>query len=190
MLRAQNPVLYYLTLIWVIFEIFNFSKGRFKAAKKKVEKQDKGSTILIILYVIVAINLSAFIKTKGWGYINPPWNSIGIVVMILGIILRQWAVFILGQFFSGHLEIKEEHRVIRQGPYRVIRHPSYTGALLTFAGYGLAMSSWISSILLILMFLLIYGYRIKVEEELLKSQLGKDYEEYMQDSWKMIPYIW
>ena len=97
----------------------------------------------------------------------PDWIfSIGIFLMFLGVLVRQYAIAILGRFFSLTVQIAEDHMVVEKGPYRLIRHPSYTGILITFMGLGLAVQSWGAVLVLLLFFGISFGYRMSVEERL------------------------
>ena len=75
------------------------------------------------------------------------------------------------------------------GPYRYVRHPSYTGALTIFVGLGLALQSWGAVLALLLIFAVVWGYRIHVEEGVLISQLGEAYVSYARRTKRLIPYV-
>ena len=82
---------------------------------------------------------AAHIPGSGW-----PLLLGGLVLMWGGIALRVWAVRTLGPLFCTVVVIQDDHRLITTGPYRLLRHPSYAGSLLTLAGLGLALGSWLS----------------------------------------------
>ena len=109
--------------------------------------------------------------------------------MFLGVLVRQYAIAILGRFFSLTVQIAEDHRVVEKGPYRLVRHPSYTGILITFIGLGLAVQSWGAVLVLLLFFGVSFGYRMHVEERTLLSGLGLDYASYMKRTKRLIPFI-
>ena len=109
--------------------------------------------------------------------------------MFLGILVRQLAIAVLGRFFSLTVRVAEDHRVVEKGPYRLVRHPSYTGILITFIGLALAVQSWGALLVLLGIFSLSFGYRMKVEEKALLSELGQDYASYMKRTKRLIPYL-
>jgi len=109
--------------------------------------------------------------------------------MILGILVRQWAIAILGRFFSLTVNVVEGHQVVDKGPYGLIRHPSYTGVLITFIGLGLAVQSLAAVLVLIGVFSLSFGYRMRVEEQTLSLELGKNYVDYMKKTKRLIPFL-
>ena len=93
------------------------------------------------------------------------------------------------KILSGVVGIQKDQKVIEKGPYKYVRHPSYTGALIIFIGLGLALQSWAGVLTLILLFIIAYGYRIYVEEKVLISELGEPYIEYKKRTKRLIPYI-
>jgi protein-S-isoprenylcysteine O-methyltransferase Ste14 len=113
----------------------------------------------------------------------------GIALMIGGIVLRQTAIRTLGKYFTFTVRVRQEQPVVDFGPYRWIRHPSYTGALLTMAGVGLALTNWASLVLILLAGAVGYTYRISVEERALSETLGEPYAAYMRRTWRLIPFI-
>ena len=152
-------------------------------------RRDRGSKFLILFTVWVSVTGAlAF----GYGSVGvlPDWVFYpGIVLMWLGVLLRQWAIAVLGRFFSTSVRIVENHQVVEKGPYRLVRHPSYTGLLITFIGISLAVQSWAALIVLLGFFTISFGYRIKVEERALLSELGDNYANYMKRTKRLIPYL-
>ena len=108
---------------------------------------------------------------------------------MLGVLVRQWAIAVLGRFFSLTVRVAEGHPVVERGPYRLVRHPSYTGVLITFIGLGMAVQSWGGLLVLLAVFGFSYGYRIRVEEKALISELGQDYVSYMKRTKRLIPFL-
>ncbi len=152
-------------------------------------RRDRGSGALIFLSVFVAISAVFAFGYSGLADL-PDWAFYpGVFLILLGVLVRQWAIAILGRFFSLTVQVAQDHRVVDKGPYRFVRHPSYTGALITFVGLGLAVQSWGAVLVLVVMFGLAYGYRIRVEERALVSELGPDYATYMKQTKRLIPFI-
>ena len=115
--------------------------------------------------------------------------ALGIVLMLIGIAFRFYAVSILGKYFSMRLAIQPGQTVVQDGPYRWIRHPSYTGALITLFGVGLALGNWLSLIVILVAGLIGYSYRVMVEERILLAALGDPYREYMKHTKRFIPFV-
>jgi|GEM_PF-203880 protein-S-isoprenylcysteine O-methyltransferase Ste14 len=155
----------------------------------KIKEEDKGSALLIIVGNFVAIVVAFFFAAFNIALL-PNWVFyLGVVLMILGVIVRQWSIAVLGRFFSSTVGVQKDQKVVDNGPYRLIRHPSYTGGFLFMIGLGLALQSWGTVLITLLIFSLVYGYRIRVEENALISKLGNEYVEYMKKTKKLIPYV-
>ncbi len=86
--------------------------------------------------------------------------------------------------------IQEGHRVVAAGPYRLLRHPSYTGGLVAFLGAGIALDSWLSMLALVLIPLLAVLVRIHVEEAELAAALGPEYTPYASRTRRLVPGLW
>ena len=118
------------------------------------------------------------------------WAIAGIALMWAGIGLRLWAVLELGALFRVRIEIQAGHRIVDSGPYAVVRHPSYTGLLVTLLGLGLALGSVLSVIALVVIPGAGLLVRIEVEERQLRNALGEEYERYARRTRRLIPGVW
>jgi protein-S-isoprenylcysteine O-methyltransferase Ste14 len=143
----------------------------------------------VILTVFISISIAFAFGYAGVGMLPDRIFYVGIFLMLLGVLVRQYAISILGRFFSLTVQIAEDHKVVEKGPYRLVRHPSYTGVLITFIGLGLAVQSWGALLVLLVVFSLSFGYRMWVEERTLLSELGQDYASYMKRTKRLIPFI-
>ena len=152
-------------------------------------RRDRGSGLLIFLGFFVAIPVVLSFGYSGLAGL-PDWTFYpGIFLILLGVLVRQWAIAVLGRFFSLTVRVAEDHRVVDRGPYRLVRHPSYTGALIALVGLSLAVQSWGALLVVLIVFGLGFGYRIRVEEKALTSQLGEDYVGYMKRTKRLIPFL-
>lgn len=121
----------------------------------------------------------------------PDWSFyLGLIVAILGNVLVSWGYWTLGRYFSGELVIYHDHKLVDWGPYRFVRHPVYSGIFLEFIGGGFAVQSWAAVVSLVIMYGLLFRYRIAAEEELLISQFGEKYNSYSKRVKRLIPFIY
>ena len=176
--------------VWIVSELFGaVLVPRLRRRGATRVKRDRGSGALIIFTVFVSIILALSLGYAGVGPL-PDWVFYpGIFLMLLGVLVRQWAIAVLGRFFSLTVRVAEDHRVVVKGPYRLIRHPSYTGVLITFIGLALAVQSSGALLVLLAVFGVSYGYRMRVEERVLLSELGQDYAEYVKRTRRLIPFL-
>lgn len=106
------------------------------------------------------------------------WAALGL--MLAGLALRTWAIRTLGRFFTLHVGVAAQQTVIRTGPYRWMRHPSYVGALLLFAGMALFLRAWLAATFGLALLAVFFVRRVRVEERVLVAKLGDAYREYQR----------
>ncbi len=176
--------------IWAISEIFIVIRTKILRRRASATKADKGSYWLIIIGIYIGIGIAFFFHFQKWGWVSQSIASIGAVLMLVGIALRLWSIQVLGHNFSTVVSVDSNQTLVKDGPYKHIRHPAYTGSLITFVFMGLAFNSWVASCITIVMLSLSFIYRIQIEEKVLISHFNSDYEEYIRKTWRLIPYIW
>ncbi|HEX2832509.1 MAG TPA: isoprenylcysteine carboxylmethyltransferase family protein [Thermoanaerobaculia bacterium] len=121
------------------------------------------------------------------------WDAItsaALVLMAVGLGLRVWAVVTLGRYFTWFITVYEDHKVIRSGPFRFIRHPAYCGALLLFVGTLLFLHAWIGAALSLVFQLFAYVRRIRYEEAMMIERLGEPYQVYRREVRALMPLLW
>ena len=189
---VQVVLLNSLAAVWVLFEIWLVARDR-RQGKGKTEK-DRGTLLYNFLSLIVGITAAGLIS--GYSRLFFPGGRttivfmIGFVIIVFGLVLRIWAVWALGTSFRTTVETHENQKVKRDGPYRLTRHPSYSGLLLIACGYGIAVQNWLSFVVAIGLPLAALLYRIHVEEAFLVKSLGAEYQEYQKQTKRLIPWIW
>jgi protein-S-isoprenylcysteine O-methyltransferase len=118
------------------------------------------------------------------------WPFAGCAVGIAGVGLRWWAIRTLGRLFTRELQVDADHHVVTAGPYRRVRHPSYTGAIVAFAGVGIGLGNVIAVAVCTVLPAIGYVQRIPREEALLRDALGEPYAEYARGTDRLVPGVW
>ena len=116
--------------------------------------------------------------------------AFGATLGAMGLLLRGWAIRTLGTFFTSTVQVTSGQSVIDSGPYRLLRHPSYTGTLVHSIGIAIAMASGVSLMTTLLVSVPAYLYRIAVEEHALLAELGESYHMYRLKTWKLVPLLY
>lgn len=172
---------------WAIFELV-------LAVRTRAEGSDDRSFVPLTLSVLAGLGLGVVAATQAGSLSlpGPSWwpVALGLAVFAAGLALRVWAVHELGRFFRFTVVVQADHRVIDTGPYRRIRHPSYTGLLLAELGLGIALGTWLSIPACLVPPLLAFVLRIRSEERVLARELGEPYRSYMQRTRRLIPGVW
>jgi protein-S-isoprenylcysteine O-methyltransferase Ste14 len=193
----MKPLAYTSPYCWFFWAVFLFAYlpefglvARSRPARG--EKTDRGSMGLIMLAgwigsagAFVVAGTQAFAITSGRKF----WFVAGLVMLLCGSLLRRHCWRMLGKHFTGDVKASAEQPVIEQGVYRWVRHPSYTGGMLMYLGTGLALTNWLSALIITLAGAAGYLYRVRVEEQALKTALGGRYQEYMTRTKRFIPFV-
>ena len=91
--------------------------------------------------------------------------------------------------YSPTLEVRENHKLVKKGPYKCIRHPIYTGTIIAVIAIPIFTSS-IVGFLLALLSIPLLEHRIKNEEKMLIEEYGDEYREYQESTWKLVPWVY
>jgi protein-S-isoprenylcysteine O-methyltransferase Ste14 len=118
------------------------------------------------------------------------WVGVGCTISLAGIALRVWAIRALGAYFTRYLQVADDHRLVVDGPYRRLRHPSYAGAILMFTGVGIGLGNAVGVTALVLLPAIGFIERIPHEEALLRERFGDSYTEYARHTRRLLPGLW
>ena len=165
----------------------------FKRSGAPSQATDRSSLRILWLVILASITMAIV----GARYL-PQFESrllasgyaLGVLVFVAGLALRWYAIMYLGRFFTVDVAIAEDHRVVDSGPYRIIRHPSYTGALLAFLGLGICLGNWVSLAIATAPIMLAFMRRIHVEEAALNRALGDRYAAYARHTKRLVPWVY
>ena len=159
-------------------------------------RRDKGSDKSSILIILIMSSLTVVASVTEWAYLNNAIESsviltiTGACLLILGISIRVWAIRTLGKHFTATVTLTSNHQLVRSGPYHWVRHPSYLGAFMALVGCPLFLNSLWATVIAIVSMTIAYYLRIGVEEKMLSSYFGKQYQDYKENTKRIIPFIW
>jgi protein-S-isoprenylcysteine O-methyltransferase Ste14 len=114
----------------------------------------------------------------------------GLAMLVGGSWLRRHCWRMLGASFTGDVRAQAGQHIVTTGAYATLRHPWYTAGILMHTGFGVAMGSWGSALVLMLVSFATYIYRIQVEERALATAVGEPYREFMRGRKRLIPFIY
>lgn len=152
---------------------------------------DKGSLSLIWITITVCLTLGFNLGEHGkWSVADNFIGIAGILLYCSGLVVRLMAVRQLSEAFTVDVAYKEGQKLRTEGVYRLVRHPSYLGGLMTIMGISMGMGTLLSIIVVTVPVFLAFNYRMIVEEKLLLDSFGDSYREYQSKTRRIIPYIY
>jgi protein-S-isoprenylcysteine O-methyltransferase Ste14 len=191
-LAALSPALRWIVLatavVWVALELRQSLTHRPEGVKT-----NWGSEVLFRIIVLAGALVAGVLPgVAQWATIRPAavGDWIGLLLFWAGISLRFWSIRTLGRYFTVIVQTSSDQPVITDGPYRVIRHPSYAALILIVVGVGLFIGNWLSLVSLAAAMTGGLVFRIRVEERALLKNLGDGYRDYAATHKRLVPMIW
>jgi protein-S-isoprenylcysteine O-methyltransferase Ste14 len=179
-------------VIWIGWNIYWFVAAR--DAKPNRRRESRLSRASHIAPLAVAIALIALPDRRdGWFYArilpqSPTTYWVGVIMLIAGLVFSIWARRRLGRNWSGTVTLKENHELIRTGPYRWVRHPIYTGLLVGFLGTAVALSEW-RGLAAIALATVAFLLKIRIEEDWMIETFGDGYRCYRAEVRALVPFV-
>jgi len=176
-----------------IFILMYATQPRVSIKEAQEKKATDKSTMLLI---VIVSGIGQIIALLEWAYFNKTepafskWTFVGALLLIAGTSFRLYAIYTLGKYFTSTVQIKDGHKIINTGPYKFLRHPSYTGAFTAMLGCAVFLHSFLGIIIFGIAMLFVYRLRIQTEEKTLLQNFGAAYSNYCRHTWKMFPWIW
>lgn len=180
----------FIAVIWVTSEIL--LNRLLRSSQSDKTRSDRQSLRIIWITIMISLPLAHLLSWQ----LNWPISAsslvsdIGLGLIVAGMLFRFTAIYTLGRYFTVDVAIRTDHKIVKAGVYRYLRHPSYLGMLISFFGNALAFNSWYAVLIGFLPVLGAVLYRIKIEEELLISNFGQGYIDYKKGTWRLIPFIY
>jgi len=156
-------------------------------------KQDRSTLLVVWLVIMVSVAAGIYVA-KHWAAAALPHHRsfmfAGVALFVIGLFLRWWAIITLGRFFTVDVAIEPDHELIERGPFRMVRHPSYTGVLLAFVGLALTLGNWAALLAILVPIGAAFIHRMNVEENALSGALGPQYTDYMRRTNRLVPFLY
>lgn len=183
---------FWVVFVWAFLPEFALVR-RARTSVKQADSRDAGSMKVIIvgnqiasMLAFALAGLSATAIGAAWRY---PLYWTGTAMIAAGSLLRRHCWRMLGEHFTGDVKARAGQPVVDRGAYRWVRHPSYTAGLVMFLGVGLALGNWLSVALTLGAGVVVYTYRVRVEERALLSAIGEPYRRFLATRKRFIPFL-
>ena len=173
---------------WGLSEIAISTMLRTKTEPSK----DAGTLKLVLMAAYASLFVAVFLAVRDDGNFvtQSPVSILGLAMIVVGIAIRAWAIATLRHYFTVNVTLREGHRLIRSGPYRLVRHPSYTGALLSFYGFAIAVENLWAALVVVVPITYAFFVRMRVEEGVLRSAFPDEYPAYERATRRLVPFVY
>jgi protein-S-isoprenylcysteine O-methyltransferase len=185
----NNP----LAVIWAVFGVLWLLPAVF--GKRTRQRQSPGSRILQLVMLVAAYVLFAN-QDWGWNLLNRRLapagmrtSAIGYGLLAAGMLFALWARVFLGRNWSSNVTLKRDHTLVRSGPYRIVRHPIYTGLLVALLGTAIALGP-LRCFVGVVLAAIAWKFKSMTEETFMVQQFGDQYRQYQMEVKSLVPYIW
>jgi protein-S-isoprenylcysteine O-methyltransferase Ste14 len=175
---------------WVVFAIWWLARARGNAATARRESRGSriGSLALFSIAVLLLVSADRITPARLW----PPSTVLVtamLAIEVASVAFAIWAREHLGRMWSAVVTLKEGHRLIRSGPYRLVRHPIYTGILTGLTAVALVRANP-AALLALPFFAAGFARKIVLEERMLAAHFGEEYANYRRETRALLPFVW
>lgn len=189
----MSPALLWSVLFWLWIALEVYVALLTRTRRGQGNTADRGTQLLLWLTIALAMTAGGFLEAMHLAPIALPAATLKLCSLLLiaaGLLLRIAAIRTLGKAFSANVAIRNSQQIKRDGLYRWMRHPSYTGMLLIFFACGLHRNDWLALAVALLPTTAVLLYRIHVEESTLRSAFGTAYDDYARSTRRLIPFVY
>lgn len=178
-----------LWLVWGAYWLISAGGGKAVARKESVASR-LGHLVPLFFagYLLAADRLpGGFLCGRAWpATAASRWT--GLALLSLGLAFSVWARLSIGRNWSATVTVKEDHELVRTGPYRFVRHPIYTGLLLGFIGTAVALAEWRGVLAVTLVFIALWR-KLRLEERWMGETFGDRYTAYKHEVRALVPFL-
>ncbi|HYV21776.1 MAG TPA: isoprenylcysteine carboxylmethyltransferase family protein [Candidatus Bathyarchaeia archaeon] len=186
---SPEPIAFVVVASFTAFMLVaQIARLRGRARRGPTEMSDQGiaqwsAMFFWVPYLVVALRLGPELDVPEW------LRWLGLFLTVAGIVFAIRAVLVLGRHYDLELEIHADHELVRRGPYRLVRHPVYTGLAVHLLGACIATGNGILIVGTLVVILPVFYLRVRSEERLLRERFGAAYDEYARQVGMLVPLL-
>ena len=179
-----------LWLVWIAY--WRISAADVKPTQRHESPGSRAAHLLPLLVAAVLLWIRGDAE-DGWlfqHFLRPSVMKfwVGTAITAAGLGFSAWARIHLGRNWSATVTVKEDHELIRTGPYAIVRHPIYTGVLFGFIGTAFAIGQW-RGVLAVAIVFVAFWRKLRLEERWMSETFGEDYRRYRERTKALIPFL-
>jgi len=145
--------------------------------------------VILMFFILVLITtfIEYFTIRREINYIIV---GFGLGLLVVRFLLKYWSIKSLGKYWCPQLEIRENHKLIKEGPYRYLRHPGYLSTIVDIIIFPLLANAYFTLMFSFFIYIILLYVRIFTEEKVLLEIFGEEYIEYKRNTWALLPYVY
>lgn len=179
--------------IGVAFGLSELALSLLRRSGSNASAKDQNS-LLLIWAVVAAAMVIGVALTYALPALTVPYRgafyAAGLAIFLAGVALRWYAIRYLGRWFTVNVAIADDQPLIQSGPYALVRHPSYTGALMAFFGFALCLGNVAALAVVVIATVAVFSRRIHIEEKALAQAFGQRWLDYCARTRRLIPGVY
>jgi protein-S-isoprenylcysteine O-methyltransferase Ste14 len=179
-----------IAILWGASELVVLMTMRAKPGSMLKDRRSLAAIWVVYPLTIWLAVFTAF-AAQAWAlHQSEVFRLLGLIIFLMGQSFRWYSIYYLGRYFTANVAISPDHRLIESGPYRFIRHPSYTGNFIAVIGFGLSLANMASLLVVMVPTFAVHLWRMRIEERALLEAFGDEYRNYMARTKRLVPFVY
>jgi protein-S-isoprenylcysteine O-methyltransferase Ste14 len=175
--------------IFVLWAILGFAVKQTVGSRSDVRARIAVWGVMLAWLILLSDDIGPAVLSKRFLPLDAAIANAGLAITILGLGFAAWARFVIGRNWGGLITVQQDHKLMRKGPYGIVRHPIYSGFMLATLGTAI-IKGQIGGLISVALIVISWGYKSRLEETLMVERFGSEYEDYRRHVKALIPGVW
>jgi protein-S-isoprenylcysteine O-methyltransferase Ste14 len=176
-------------VIFVLWAILGFAVKQTVGSRSDVRARIAVWGVMLAWLILFIDDMRPGVLAERFLPMDQTIAYVGLAITIIGLGFAVWARFVIGRNWGGMITVQQDHKLMRKGPYGIVRHPIYSGFMLATLGTAIIVGQ-IGGLISVALIVISWGYKARLEETLMVEQFGAEYEDYRRHVKALIPGIW
>jgi protein-S-isoprenylcysteine O-methyltransferase Ste14 len=175
--------------IFVLWAILGFAVKQTVGSRSDARARIAVWGVMLAWLILFSDRMRPGVLSERFLPMDPAIAYVGLAITIIGLGFAVWARFAIGRNWGGLITVQQDHKLMRTGPYGIVRHPIYSGFMLATLGTAIIVGE-IGGLVSVALIVISWGYKARLEESFMVEQFGAEYEDYQCDVKALIPGVW
>jgi protein-S-isoprenylcysteine O-methyltransferase Ste14 len=175
--------------IFVLWAILGFAVKKTVGSRSDARARIAVWGVMLAWLILFSDDFRPGVLSERFLPMDPAIANAGLAITIIGLGFAVWARFIIGRNWGGLITVQQDHKLMRDGPYGIVRHPIYSGFMLATLGTAIIVGQ-VGGLISVALIVIAWGYKARLEETFMVEQFGAEYEDYRRHVKALIPGVW